>query len=443
MNYTLAITSCNRFGLLQATLDSFIAKADVLPERTIIIEDSAEPQPAFLSQPKYAALGAGKWINNGSRRGQIYSLDRLYDEVKTPYVFHLEDDWQFIKGGFIMPSFRILEKSRDIWTVSLRGPDCNGHPLSIDLTSGLVVNEPGWQGGWGGCHFNPGLRRTRDFHRIRSYGAHVGYGVHGCAPELTLSKLHLGLGYRIAVLPDVHIKHLGEGCSKAIQPLPVPPRILLAVPIAEQYSYGAHTSGIKRLTDGRMEAVRDTWMKDVRVFPNVTGMFFSGRNLCVPDDYTNLPAKIRAICRYADNRGFDYLVKADDDTALYVDRLLRSGFDHPGVEQMGYFGHCQCERLNRKCKDYVTGMCYTLSRRAIKQVANAELLQEGQFLHWAEDYWVGGVLRDSGIRPSGHPGWVSGLSNHYVKFPLPPGTVAAHSVKPEDMRTWHKGVTTL
>lgn len=445
MRYTLAVTSCSRFDLLQATLDSFIDRADIMPEATVIIEDSGEAQPAFLSAPKYKALGRGEWINNGSRRGQIYSLDRLYDAVKTPYVFHCEDDWLFTKGGFLARSFGILENNPSIWTVSLRGNECNGHPNIPDTHNSpgpYLIQQPGWMGGWGGCTFNPGLRRLKDFHRIRSYGAQVGYSMSGCAHELALSKMHLDLGYRIAVLPEVHIKHLGEGKSKAIMPLPERARILLAVPTSLKYDYGTHTSGIKRDTSGRLEAVRDTWMQDAHIFPNVHGRFFNGRDLDCPDDYTRLPEKIKALCQYADKRDYDFLVKADDDTALYVDRLLRSGFDAPGVDQMGYF-RCECARLNRKCKDYVTGMCYTLSRRAIRAVANAPLLEPSAFLHWAEDYWVGGVMRENFYTRVNHPGWVSGEHRHYAPLPFPPGTVAAHSVKPEDMRAWYRGVSAL
>ncbi len=277
MRYTLAITSCNRFGLLQRTLDSFIEHADVLPEATVIVEDSAALKPEWLANPRYNALGRGKWISNGTRRGQIFSLDELYAEVETPYVFHLEDDWLFTRGeGFLRRSWNLLADFPQISTVSLRGNDCNGHPLAVDKMFHFPIQQPGWQGGWGGYSFNPGLRRLADLkHFGGCFGRRVGgYGGNGCAPELKLSRIMLDKGFRIAVpWEKSHVQHIGANVSRAVEPLPPLPRVLLAVPVTHTYDYGTHTSGIKRVTEGRVDAVRDTWMRDAAAHPNLTARF--------------------------------------------------------------------------------------------------------------------------------------------------------------------------
>lgn len=453
MRYTLAVTSCDRHHLLKQTLDSFLQTVSVFPSATVIVEDSDLPMPSWLSESKYKALGTGKWITNGQRRGQWFSLDTLYDALPSdiPFVFHLEDDWKFTQYGtnFIQRSADILNKHSHIWTVSLRGTACNGHPVVTE--NGIPVLMPGWDKGWGGCHFNPGLRRLKDFDRITSYGRHIGYGQRGCGGELTLSKTHLAMGYRIATL-DVHpiIEHIGVQ-SRALENLPPLPRVLLAVPATHKYDYGTRTYGINRDTSGRVEAVRDTWFKDAAVFTNVAAYFFYGEphkgfnpstlvhpdveSLICPDDYLGLPLKTKAICEYALRHGYDFLIKADDDTILYVDRLMRSCFDM--ADQMGW--KCPCNVAPGqpyRCRCYATGMCYTLSKRAMEAVACAN--PDGQ---WAEDYWVGGVLRAAGIQYARHSGWVSGKGKHYVDFPLPRNTVAAHSVKPEDIRKWYDEIT--
>ena len=455
MRYTLAVTSCNRFDLLKKTLESFAQHADLWPESTVIVEDSDAPMPAWVPQLHGLKFGAITWINTG-RRGQIFALDTLYSNIKTEGVFHLEDDWLFTDGPFVGPSFRVLERYPNIWTVSLRGKDCNGHPLEpyAQPTPGgplLFMNVPGWRGGWGGCHFNPGARRLSDYRRIGSYGRHVGYGHHGCGHELALSKLHLELGYRIAVLQkyqgcqDPFIHHLGAGLSKAVEPIPAPPKILLAVPAAQDYNYGPHSLSVPREVSGRVEAVRATWFKDAAKFRNVDARFFYGRPvrdwredevfLNCPDDYPSLPLKVQEICKYALHHGYDYLVKADDDTVIYLDRLLRSGFDRPGVDQMGFF-NCKHAPGDPRCKCYATGMCYTLSRRAMALVAKG-----GPPIHWAEDLNVGAILRSNGIRPVHNPGIVPGFGAHYVKFPLPEGAIAAHSVKPDTMGAWYASLS--
>lgn len=52
--------------------------------------------------------------------GQIKSIDLAYQEVKTDYIFHCEDDWLFYRSGFIEDSMTILESDQSILTVWLR-----------------------------------------------------------------------------------------------------------------------------------------------------------------------------------------------------------------------------------------------------------------------------------------------------------------------------------
>ena len=40
-------------------------------------------------------------IFNENRQGQIKSVDYAYSMVETPYIFHLEDDWEFYESYFI------------------------------------------------------------------------------------------------------------------------------------------------------------------------------------------------------------------------------------------------------------------------------------------------------------------------------------------------------
>ncbi len=63
-------------------------------------------------------------------------------------------------------------------------------------------------------------------------------------------------------------------------------------------------------------------------------------------------------------------------------------------------------------------------------VADAPLLPASDNMSWAEDYWVGRVLREAGIKPVGHPGWTYDPHGHYVTLPLPRKAVVGHSVTP-------------
>jgi hypothetical protein len=127
--------------------------------------------------------------------------------------------------------------------------------------------------------------------------------------------------------------------------------------------------------------------------------------LNVPDDYDHLPHKMKAIYQWALQRGYEYVFKADDDGFLYIDRLLRTDYEH--CDQLG-FSNCT-HGLDQKCQCYITGGCgYFLSKRAMQTVI-AEPIN-----HWAEDVITGKALRARRYRRIGHPGFLPGFDKHYV-----------------------------
>jgi hypothetical protein len=88
--YTLVVTSCRRFDLLEQTFRSFYAHVDVQPEELIVVEDSAETEVKEIVD----ALGVpARTLIRGARLGQLHAIDHAYAHVKTPLIFHCEDDW--------------------------------------------------------------------------------------------------------------------------------------------------------------------------------------------------------------------------------------------------------------------------------------------------------------------------------------------------------------
>lgn len=144
----------------------------------------------------------------------------------------------------------------------------------------------------------------------------------------------------------------------------------------------------------RADSQRQTWVKDVR---GADVRFFLGNGegqqlmdevwLDVPDDYKGLPAKTRAMCAWADQQGYDFVLKLDDDTYLAAERALNSDFAK----------HDYTGRLRGPSGDYAapyaSGFAYWLSRKAMKIIAAADLGN-----HAAEDRLVGNVLHEAGIQ---------------------------------------------
>lgn len=434
---TLVVTSCARHDLLKQTLESFSRYNTYPIAETIIVEDSSLDEPSWLvSIPR---LGNKTWVKNGRGKGQIFSIDRAYAEVKTPYIFHCEDDWRFLRSGFIENSLTLLKTNKLFWTVNLRADDCNRHPVK----NGLL--EPYWCGGWGGLSFNPGLRRLSDYQLLGSYGRYMGYGTHGFDAELALSRTQLDRGFRIASLPIKYVEHIGEGRSRAADPNyapPKPPKVLIAIPACHSYKYDNHADGrIHRngLFNARVEAVRDTWQKYMPAFAaNVDMKFFYGRYpvnsepllkndevlLDVGDDYVSLPHKVKAIYQYALAHGYDYVFKGDDDTFIYVDRLIASGF-----ENFDYTGYVTNDPNCPEAERYASGGSgYWVSKRAMEILASTPVGSE-----WAEDRWVGKTLRAHGIKPVRDARYLPGFWEHFVNVDAMGEThsyITAHACNP-------------
>jgi hypothetical protein len=229
--YTLVVTSCNRHSLLLATLDSFIKYVDIKPKATIVIEDGGVNPPDWILSDHQKRNLPSLWFVNSPKLGQTRSIDKGYAEVKTDYIFHCEDDWEFLDSGFILKSYEILGKYPKISQVNLRGPNW-GHTLIDDSRYPFKIAEPGWGGGYGGLAWNPGLRRLCDYKSVfGTFAAHDSEADQHVAEEIQrlekiglhptkgsscdgwkerlYSKMMLDAGFNIASLDKEYVRHIG------------------------------------------------------------------------------------------------------------------------------------------------------------------------------------------------------------------------------------------
>lgn len=156
----------------------------------------------------------------------------------------------------------------------------------------------------------------------------------------------------------------------------------------------------------RADAVRATWVPEMTSLvaedKRFDIVFFLGRGearnplpdevfLDVEDDYKSLPYKVRAAMKWAVDRGYEYVLKCDDDTFIYPERIVH---DIPRVPYSG--------RLNRSMphlapKGWCSGFAYWLSGQALRTIANATKIDQA-----AEDLWVGKTLGEVGITCTPH-----------------------------------------
>lgn len=181
-------------------------------------------------------------------------------------------------------------------------------------------------------------------------------------------------------------------------------------------------------------ACRETWIKDFAAYADVDVRLFYGGGasrqplldevfLNCGDDYRSLPHKTKAMCAWAVGRKYDHIFKCDDDTFIWADNMMTSGF-----EKYDYLGSVN----NPATRNYATGLGYWLSAKAAAIIAKAPVT------NILEDHWVGSVMRGAGILPQ-HDERYCSIGAKFVgvaSMPRNPEFIAIHPCSPEMLRTY-------
>lgn len=127
---TLFITSCGRANLLKITLLSFV-KYNTYPIKEVILcEDSGIK--GIVDFVKDILPYPVIFCYNENRIGQMKTIEKYTPLIKTPYVFHLEDDYEFFDSGFIELSFKIMASDANISQVLLEDEQHDYYKVDIN-----------------------------------------------------------------------------------------------------------------------------------------------------------------------------------------------------------------------------------------------------------------------------------------------------------------------
>eukprot|EP01083_Nonionella_stella_P000549 1558_1 len=123
-NITLIINSCGRLDLLNTTITSFMQywpHGKYPLHEKMIIDDSRDNDIAKALIDRYypsfeILLTADNqfethYINRDERI--TFAMDKAFKQVSTSWIYHIEDDWEFIRYNFVDESFDIFETSID------------------------------------------------------------------------------------------------------------------------------------------------------------------------------------------------------------------------------------------------------------------------------------------------------------------------------------------
>jgi len=204
---TFVLTSCDRIDLLEKTISSFLKYNTHPISEYIIIDDSTKREVHDDIKEMYPGWTL---ILNKRNIGQVACIDRAYSHVKTPYIFHCEDDWEFLKSGFIESSLKILEHDKRVQLVQLLHPDLPIEPEVFkvdDIEYRLFGNCPSnW---WHGFTWNPSLRRLSEWELVKPYTQYAVNENSAITECLVGQKLYDDYGFKAAVLNDTYIRHTG------------------------------------------------------------------------------------------------------------------------------------------------------------------------------------------------------------------------------------------
>lgn len=211
---TVVLTSCGRPDLLSRTVQSF-NKYNTFPLNDFIIVEDSGNKSMHKEIKKLFPGQEFTLICNEKNMGLIQSIDTGYARVKTPFIFHMEDDWEFYRSGFIEKSLKILLNNPKIMLVWIRAlNDTNGHPIEDklfdceDLQFRLMATH--YLEKWHGFGFNPGLRRVDDYKKIGPYSK-IAPNENTGMRECYVAQEYFKAGFRAATLLEGYTYHTGGG----------------------------------------------------------------------------------------------------------------------------------------------------------------------------------------------------------------------------------------
>lgn len=206
---TLVVTSCGRFDLLKQTLESF-DRYNTAPIREVFITEDSGDDAVHGAVPEHWKPYCTVFVNR-PKLGQLASIDLAYSHVKTVYIFHCEDDWQFYREAFVEDSQAVLDVSPGVLQVWLRS---HAHDLAIHspyISLGarqVIAGVPLYpllseKAEWQAFSLNPGLRRLSDYQRCAPFAAYSG--------EKALSRRYAELNLTAVKLEGDAVLHTGFG----------------------------------------------------------------------------------------------------------------------------------------------------------------------------------------------------------------------------------------
>lgn len=112
---TFSITTCKRYDLFERTMNSFLnCEQDLsLIDRWICVDDNSSEEDRIKMKKNFPFFEF--FFKSEKDKGHCRSMNIIQKEAKTPFLFHMEDDWQFFhKDNYILRCLEVLSSSENI-----------------------------------------------------------------------------------------------------------------------------------------------------------------------------------------------------------------------------------------------------------------------------------------------------------------------------------------
>lgn len=209
---TVCLTYGSRPDLLEITLRGLLPMLSELPVLAVNDFGDAESNRLLLKLCPHATL-----TTSPGKVGHHPAVDAMYREVRTKFIFHCEDDWEFTDARFLPECKAVLESDPRISQVCVRDP------YMIGGFEGMVSAERDrWRTGvmrldrihreWFGFTFNPHLIERRLWQSLGSYSRF--------RKERHISRTLRSRGMFTAYLDSGRCRHIGgdRSCSSRNNP---------------------------------------------------------------------------------------------------------------------------------------------------------------------------------------------------------------------------------
>lgn len=228
---TITTTTCKRTDLITRTVDSFLEC--VLDYKTyvkewIIIDDNSSDKDRQFMKERYPFI---RFIyKTPDQKGHPRSMNMLLKEIKTPYVFNLEDDFEFFRrDNYFQRMINIVnldekygqcllninysedtDSANNLWGSSMKYNKKIGRYFLHNFYTGKELEEAQRKVGCASCLYWPhfsfrvGITKTSIFKELGEYDEKAKHF------EMEYAYRYVNKGYKTTFLDGVYCAHIGR-----------------------------------------------------------------------------------------------------------------------------------------------------------------------------------------------------------------------------------------